>query len=117
MDFLPFQPHPKPIPHCLKIHLTLLIIFTLLCETIQRRFVTLREADVSTWGRLPGADPSAPPPAPHILDVMDEFANLADALPTNERRELWPGARMIDAEGRKAGVHLALALQDPPTRV
>jgi DNA segregation ATPase FtsK/SpoIIIE-like protein len=44
---------------------------------------------------------------------MDEFANLADALPTNERRELWRGARMIAAQGRKAGVHLALALQDP----
>jgi DNA segregation ATPase FtsK/SpoIIIE-like protein len=44
---------------------------------------------------------------------MDEVANLADALPTNERRELCRGARMIAAEGREAGVHLALALQDP----
>jgi DNA segregation ATPase FtsK/SpoIIIE-like protein len=44
---------------------------------------------------------------------MDEFANLADALPQSQRKELWRAARMIAAEGRKAGVHLALALQDP----
>ncbi|NKQ35702.1 MAG: hypothetical protein HF973_08820 [Chloroflexi bacterium] len=34
-------------------------------------------------------------------------------MPTNDRRELWRGARMIAAEGYKAGVHRALALQDP----
>jgi hypothetical protein len=50
---------------------------------------------------------------PRILTVIDEFANLADALPTSERKELWRYARMVAAEGRKAGVHLALALQDP----
>ena len=30
----------------------MLLTFALLCEVIQRRFVTLREADVSTWGQL-----------------------------------------------------------------
>lgn len=62
---------------------------------------------VSTWERLSGN------PDPRILAVLDEFANLADALPGRERDELWRAARMIAAEGRKAGVHLALALQDP----
>jgi len=85
----------------------------LLCEVIQERFIILRQTGSSTWGRLPSVDPSRPPPAPRILAVMDEFAKLADALPTNERRELWRGVRMIAAEWRKAGVHLAMALQDP----
>jgi hypothetical protein len=44
---------------------------------------------------------------------MDEFSNLADSLQPRDREELWRGARMVAAEGRKAGVHLALALQDP----
>jgi DNA segregation ATPase FtsK/SpoIIIE-like protein len=52
-------------------------------------------------------------PGPRILTVIDEFANLADALPNSERKELWRYARMVAAEGRKAGIHLALALQDP----
>jgi hypothetical protein len=56
---------------------------------------------------------SASNPGPRILTVIDEFANLADALPNSEREELWRYARMVAAEGRKAGVHLALALQDP----
>lgn len=57
-----------------------------LCEVIRGRFVTLRQAGASTWGRLPNVSPSTPPPAQRILAVMDEFANLADAFPTNERR-------------------------------
>lgn len=73
----------------------------------------MRGAGVSAWGRMPGAVPSAPPPAPCVLAVMDAFDNLADALPANELRELWRGARMIAAEGRKARLHLAQALQDP----
>jgi len=49
-----------------------------------------------------------------VLAVIDEFSNLADAMPTtNDRNELWRYARMIAAEGRKAGIHLAIALQDP----
>lgn len=54
-----------------------------------------------------------PPPAPRILAIIDEFATPADVLPTDERRDLWRAAHMIAAEGRKAGVHLMLALQDP----
>jgi hypothetical protein len=107
LDFLPFQQHPNAHTVLLEDPSCAVGYLALLYEIIQKRFVTLREAGVSTWGRLPH------PPAPRILAVMDEFANLADALPTNERRELWRGARMIAAEGRKAGVHLAPALQAP----
>ncbi|MCB8923977.1 MAG: hypothetical protein H6662_20545 [Ardenticatenaceae bacterium] len=107
LDFLPFQQHPNAHPVLLEDPSHAIDHLALLYEVIQERFIVLRQAGVSTWGRLPH------PPAPRILAVMDEFANLADALPTNERRELWRGARMIAAEGRKAGVHLALALQDP----
>lgn len=56
----------------------------LLCEVSRRHFVTLPEAGVSTWGRLPSNDPSAPSPVPRILAVIDEFANLADTLPTKQ---------------------------------
>jgi hypothetical protein len=113
LDFLPFQQHPNARTVLLEDPSQAIAHLALLYETIQARFLVLREAGASTWGRLPGGGSSASPPGPRILAVMDEFANLADALPANERRELWRGARMIAAEGRKAGVHLALALQDP----
>lgn len=113
LDFLPFQQHPNARAVLLEGPSQAIEHLELLYEEIQERFIVLRQAGVSTWGRLPGTGPSVLPPAPRILAVMDEFANLADALPTNERRDLWRGARMIAAEGRKAGVHLALALQDP----
>ncbi len=113
LDFLPFQQHPNARTVLLEDPAQAIDHLALLYEVIRGRFIVLREAGVSTWGRLPSAAPSALPPAPRILAVMDEFANLADALPMNERKELWRGARMIAAEGRKAGVHLALALQDP----
>jgi hypothetical protein len=62
------------------------------------------------WGEWAGR------PAPMTLIVMDEFSNLADELEAGEREELWRWARMIAAEGRKAGIILALALQDPTAR-
>ncbi|MBC8333176.1 MAG: type IV secretion system DNA-binding domain-containing protein [Anaerolineae bacterium] len=76
---------------------------------IQRRFALLRDASVSTWSRMTH-------PGPRLLVVFDEFSNLADALSNKAREKLWRGARMVAAEGRKAGVHLALALQDPSHR-
>jgi DNA segregation ATPase FtsK/SpoIIIE-like protein len=50
---------------------------------------------------------------PRILVVIDEFSTLADNLVSSGRAELWRWARMVAAEGRKSGVVLALALQDP----
>lgn len=56
-------------------------------------------------------------PDPAMLIVMDEFSDLADELETDKDRErLWRSARMVAAEGRKAGVLLAIALQDPTHR-
>jgi hypothetical protein len=53
-------------------------------------------------------------PDPRVMIVADEFSNLADGMANNQERELlWRRARMIAAEGRKAGILLAIALQDP----
>lgn len=55
----------------------------------------------------------------HTLLVIDEFSNLADALDdidSEHRDELWRWARMSASEGRKYGMHLALALQDPTAK-
>lgn len=106
LDFLPFQNHPNTRLILLPEPMQAIDYLTALFGEIQRRFIILRNANVSTWGFLPNA-------GPRVMAVFDEFSNLADALPNNEREELWRGARMVAAEGRKAGVHLALALQDP----
>lgn len=84
LDFLPFQQHSYAHTVLLGDPSPAMDHLALLCEITRRRFVTLREASASTWGRLPSTGPSAPPPAPRILAVMDKFANLADApLPRN----------------------------------
>ena len=106
LDFLPFQNHPNARLILLPDPGEAIGFLNGLFAEIQKRFIVLREAGVSTWGRLTGAEA-------RVLAVFDEFSNLADALPNAERDELWRGARMVAAEGRKAGVHLALALQDP----
>jgi DNA segregation ATPase FtsK/SpoIIIE-like protein len=110
LDFLPFQHHPNAHTVLLSEPAVAIEQLALLYEEIQQRFTVLRDSGTSTWGRLPQ------PPAPRTLAVLDEFANLADALPNPQREELWRFARMIAAEGRKAGIHLALALQDPTHR-
>jgi hypothetical protein len=74
---------------------------------LKQRLAQLGNAGVSTWGRWDNQ-------GPRILIVIDEFSNLADdAADAGEREELWRRARMIAAEGRKAGILLAIALQDP----
>ena len=110
LDFLPFQTHANAHMQLLPEAAASLPALAGLCEMIQERLGVLRDAGVSTWSRLPD------PPAPRLLVVLDEFANLADALSDGERQELWRYTRMAAAEGRKAGVHLALALQDPTHR-
>ena len=111
LDFLPFQHHPNAHLIILADAFDAIGYLDAMYAEIQRRFVILREAGVSTWGRLPSRSVSNP--NPRILTVFDEFSNMSDALQKREREELWRGARMVAAEGRKAGVHLALALQDP----
>lgn len=109
LDFLPFERHPN----CQLITLDnpedaigYLAAFFLL---VQARLRILRDNQASTWSRLPSAEPRQ-------LVVMDEFSNLADSLDNTGRDELWRQARMVAAEGRKAGCHLAIALQDPTAR-
>lgn len=110
LDFLPFRSHPNAVTILLSNPADAVDYLQSLYGEIARRFEILREAEVSTWGRLPS------PPGPRVLAVFDEFSNLADSLDNNGRDELWRGARMVAAEGRKSGVHLALALQDPTAK-
>jgi DNA segregation ATPase FtsK/SpoIIIE-like protein len=70
------------------------------------RLRSLAAAGASTWGRSNNQKP-------RVLIVIDEFSNLADDAQPEERAELWRRARIVAAEGRKAGILLALALQDP----
>jgi hypothetical protein len=107
LDFLPFRNHPNASLVLLQDPHEAIGYLQSLYAEVEKRFEILREAGVSTWGRLEGEHD------PRALAVFDEFSNMADALPTAEREGLWRGARMVAAEGRKAGVHLALALQDP----
>jgi hypothetical protein len=76
---------------------------------IQHRMSLLSLARASTWTRLPNAGPG-------ILVVVDEFATLGEHLRSIDpslREELWAAARNIAGEGRKTGVVLAIALQNP----
>ncbi len=107
LDFLPFELHANAYIITLADAGDAAGYLEMIYGEILRRFQILRKAEQSTWGHL------AQPPGPRLLTVFDEFANLADSLENKEREKLWRGARMIAAEGRKAGVHLALALQDP----
>ena len=73
---------------------------------VLRRMQMMTEARVSTWAEMEGY-------GAQVMIVLDEFSNLADSMGAAEREALWQAARMVAAEGRKSGVHLVLALQDP----
>jgi hypothetical protein len=109
LDFLPFRNHPNGRLVMLEDPQQAIGYLSGLYGEIQRRFKLLASAGVSTWGRLPGA-------GARVLAVFDEFSNLSDSLTSADRDELWRWARMVAAEGRKAGIHLMLALQDPTHR-
>jgi hypothetical protein len=120
LDFLPFRQHPNATLHILHDPTDAVSYLAAIYDEMERRFTLLRDAGINTWSRFPspvGALPTGEGQGggipPRLLCIFDEFSNLADALPDRDREELWRWARMIAAEGRKAGVHLALALQDP----
>jgi len=113
LDFLPFQDHPNAHTILLPQAEAAIDHLAVLYEVIQKRLTYLRQHRTSTWGRLPAPSHASPAHPPRLMAVVEEFANLADALDGKQREALWRSARMIAAEGRKAGVHLALALQDP----
>ena len=78
-------------------------------DQLQKRLRTLNAAGASTWDRMPNA-------GPYLLVVIDEFASLSETLKLDNpklRDEFWTATRRVAAEGRKAGVLLALALQNP----
>jgi hypothetical protein len=76
---------------------------------MQHREQLLKLASASTWNRMAN-------PFPGMLVVIDEFANLSDSLRSIDpslREELWNAAIQVANAGRKVGVTLAIALQDP----
>ena len=109
LDFQPFQGHPNAQIIRLEQPEQAIGYLRAMYAEIERRIDLLLESGASTWGLLPNA-------GPRFLGVFDEFSNLADSMENREREELWRWARMVAAEGRKAGMHLALALQDPTHR-
>ena len=113
LDFLPFQHHPNAHTVLLPEAEEAIDHLATLYKVIQQRLTYLRQQQKSTWGRLLAETPNPQHHPPRLMAVVEEFANLADALDGKQREALWRGARMIAAEGRTAGVHLALALQDP----
>ncbi|HLF01919.1 MAG TPA: hypothetical protein VI547_08060, partial [Anaerolineales bacterium] len=110
LDFQPFQQHPNASLVILEDPSDSIDYLATLYDVVHARFEWMMKVGASTWGRAPGRKP------PRVLAVFDEFSNLADSLTGAQREEVWRHARMIAAEGRKAGVHLALALQDPTHR-
>jgi hypothetical protein len=75
-------------------------------QEVDRRNAVLRQANVSTWGRLPGA-------APRVLLVVDELVALAQSAEPVIMRAMWSAVAHITSVGRKCGVHLAFATTDP----
>lgn len=76
---------------------------------LQRRLRVMTQAGASLWEKWPARGPM-------ILIVMDEFSDLADEMPEGDKANLWKYTRMLAAEGRKAGIHLIVALQDPTAK-
>ena len=116
LDFLPFQDHPNAYTVLLPDAQEAIGHLVVLYEVILQRLAYLRQHRASTWGHLLSPTPTGQSHPPRLMAVVEEFANLSDALDGKQKEALWRGARMIAAEGRKAGVHLALALQDPTHR-
>lgn len=106
LDYLVFREHPGARLVILEEGEQAIWYLRAMYAEIRRRFEEMTAEGASSWSRWEGR-------GPRILGAFDEFGNLADSLAPKEREELWRWARMVAAEGRKAGVHLALALQDP----
>ena len=79
---------------------------TAAAREVDRRNAILREANASTWGRLPQA-------APRVLLVVDELVALAQSAEPPMMRALWSAVAHITSAGRKCGLHLAFATTDP----
>ncbi|NMB89840.1 MAG: molybdopterin-guanine dinucleotide biosynthesis protein B, partial [Chloroflexi bacterium] len=75
---------------------------------IQRRLVILRSSGETGWEYLQYQG------NPRILAVIDNVNLLQEGMPTlGDVDELWRSLRYITAEGKAAGVNLALAVRDP----
>lgn len=79
---------------------------------VDRRSQVLRDAGVSTWGRLPaGAAHGAP-----VMVMIDELVALAWEAEGELRRRIWQALIHVTSKGRKMAVTAVLATTDPTER-
>jgi hypothetical protein len=106
VDFKVFEAHPNFHPLTLDEPAQALPILAAVNVEIKRRWELLYARGASTWSRLDKADP-------RVLIVFDEFAAMIDDLDGRERTEFIHQVTNISRLARKAGVHLAIGVQNP----
>ena len=106
-DFTAFADHPNATVIVVDNSNEAIDYLRLAHAEMRERMKLLASAGQHDWSAWPDR------PRPFVLLVVDEFSNLADELEPGDRADLWRWARVLAAEGRKAGMLLALALQDP----
>ncbi len=113
VDFAPFEAHPNA--HIIRLDdpCDAINFLEAASREIMRRENELYAYQASTLSRLPAERQAL---MPRIFIVIDEFSNLGDEMGNTERPELWRWARAVAARGRKSGIHLVLAVQNPTAR-
>jgi hypothetical protein len=106
VDFKVFEAHPNFHPLTLDEPAQALPILAAINIEIKRRWEILYARGASTWSRLDKAEP-------RVLIVFDEFAATIDDLEGRERSEFIRQVTNISRLARKAGVHLAIGVQNP----
>jgi DNA segregation ATPase FtsK/SpoIIIE-like protein len=87
------------------------VIGQLLTDELQERTERLREArqrDIRAFNATGSGEPMAP-----IVVIIDEFADLADAMAKDERAAFDETVRRLAQRARNVGIHLVLATQRP----
>ncbi|MGW3911134.1 FtsK/SpoIIIE domain-containing protein [Streptomyces sp. NPDC005070] len=118
VDFEPFQ----HLPHLLNKriitdpHEAVEILTSTLEEELQQRRAILREAEVfnaldfyAAGGRSQDLQ--------QMVVLIDEFADLADSLPRNERQQFLQNIKRFAQMARALGIYLVLATQRPSVQV
>ena len=82
-------------------------------DEIHRRQEVMVQNHVREWTELPEFQRRR---IPNTLIVIDEFSNVADTMNSAQRSEFMVAGRGIASEGRKSGIHIAVAVQDPTAR-
>jgi len=108
IDYQLFRDHPNVYIQRIDEAADVIGFLSAAAGEIKRREDYLIQNNASTWGRLPLATNP-----PRVFIVIDEFSSLGDSLGREGKTDLWRYARIIAARGRKAGIHLVIAVQNP----